>query len=415
MKKSLWFSAALFTALIGVAQPATAQQYLEHYKTTEKPSVEVDLSALGDAPAAQAPQNAPAGATDTPPVPAAPVPAVNEEELMRAATEDVPDKKLDKPFFSTMAPDKAVIAQAKTPEMKMPTHHAVVHAKHRMTVPPIPRHKPRVATISQPSADVPVKTAQAQQHRPSLVTIPYEAPAAPATLSPPASAVPGSSMPMLSLPSRMPALAVDQADMPPFPEQKHPKEEPAPVAAADTMPDIIPQKSPGAAPEATAPKEAAPEAAAPETAAAEPEPAPAEAPPAAMTPPDETVPAAPAPQEAAAPPAEAKDLPVVPTLADLTLVFSGNSSDLSAEAQQKLDMLVGQLNEMTEGRIQVRGFATGEDGSQSSARRISLSRVLSVRSYLMDKGIKPTRVDVRAQGSDTDRSPLDRVDLLFER
>lgn len=111
---------------------------------------------------------------------------------------------------------------------------------------------------------------------------------------------------------------------------------------------------------------------------------------------------------------DANHLPVVPTLADLTLSFAGNSSDLSPEAQRKLDSIVNQLRGMPDGRIQVRGFASGENGGQSSARRISLSRVLSVRSYLMDKGIKPTRVDVRAQGSDTDRTPLDRVDLLFE-
>jgi outer membrane protein OmpA-like peptidoglycan-associated protein len=67
------------------------------------------------------------------------------------------------------------------------------------------------------------------------------------------------------------------------------------------------------------------------------------------------------------------------------------------------------------GRLQVRGYAAGEDGSKSSARRIALSRALSVRSYLMDKGVKAKRVDVRAMGSETDRNPLDRVDLIFQR
>jgi outer membrane protein OmpA-like peptidoglycan-associated protein len=108
-------------------------------------------------------------------------------------------------------------------------------------------------------------------------------------------------------------------------------------------------------------------------------------------------------------------MPTVPTIADLSLGFSGNSSDLTAETQKKLDAVIHQMNEMTDGRLQVRGYATGEDGSTSSARRIALSRALSVRSYLMDKGIKPTRVDVRALGTETERSPLDRVDLIFVR
>lgn len=107
-------------------------------------------------------------------------------------------------------------------------------------------------------------------------------------------------------------------------------------------------------------------------------------------------------------------VPVVPTLADLTVSFQGNTSDLDADGMTKLDNIVAQLK--TAGsRLQVRAYATGEDGSKSSARRISLSRALSVRSYLMDKGIKPNRVDVRALGTDTDKSPLDRVDLVFAK
>lgn len=108
-------------------------------------------------------------------------------------------------------------------------------------------------------------------------------------------------------------------------------------------------------------------------------------------------------------------MPVVPTLADLTLSFTGNSSDLTAEAQRKLNGVINQMDDTIEGRLQVRGYATGEDGSQSSARRIALSRTLAVRSYLMDHGVSPARVDVRAMGSETDRSPLDRVDLIFAK
>lgn len=108
-------------------------------------------------------------------------------------------------------------------------------------------------------------------------------------------------------------------------------------------------------------------------------------------------------------------LPVVPTIADLTLEFVGSSSDLTAASQGKLDNVIRQMADSIEGRLQVRGYATGEDGSQTSARRIALSRALSVRSYLMDKGIKPTRVDVRALGTQTERAPLDRVDLIFAK
>src|SRR5690606_37758523 len=106
---------------------------------------------------------------------------------------------------------------------------------------------------------------------------------------------------------------------------------------------------------------------------------------------------------------------VVPTLADLTLEFKDASSELSDDTRQKLTNLLPLLKEDESRRLAVHAYASGEDGSKSSARRISLSRALAVRAYLMDNGIKPTRVDVRALGLETDRKPLERVDLVFAR
>jgi outer membrane protein OmpA-like peptidoglycan-associated protein len=105
--------------------------------------------------------------------------------------------------------------------------------------------------------------------------------------------------------------------------------------------------------------------------------------------------------------------PPVDTAADVTLTFDKLSSTLSPDSEQKLNALLERLSEPADVRLQIRAYASGEDGSQSSARRMALSRGLMVRSYLMDKGVKPTRVDVRAMGSETDRNPLDRVDLVF--
>ncbi len=121
--------------------------------------------------------------------------------------------------------------------------------------------------------------------------------------------------------------------------------------------------------------------------------------------------------EASAPPVADTPAPstsaVVPSLSDLTLEFGGNTTELSSALQAKLDEVANHLQQGLASRLQVRAFATGEDGTKGSARRIALARALSVRSYLMDKGIKPARVDVRALGTETDRTPLDRVDLVF--
>lgn len=62
-------------------------------------------------------------------------------------------------------------------------------------------------------------------------------------------------------------------------------------------------------------------------------------------------------------------------------------------------------------RIQLKAFAGGKDLSASKARRLSLSRALSVRSYLIEKGVRSTRIDVRALGNKTTEEPLNRVDL----
>ncbi len=116
------------------------------------------------------------------------------------------------------------------------------------------------------------------------------------------------------------------------------------------------------------------------------------------------------PPETAAPEAQ----PAVPSLADLTLDFDTTSSLLTHQAKSKLDDIAQQMKDIGGLRLQIRGFAKGNGGADS-ARRMSLSRVLMVRSYLMDKGVKPVRLDVQALGSDTSRQPIDRVDLVFVR
>lgn len=119
---------------------------------------------------------------------------------------------------------------------------------------------------------------------------------------------------------------------------------------------------------------------------------------------------------AAAPPAEARPpAPVVPGIDDLMIAFEGNSADLPSGAREKIDNATAHMKSMDSGRLQIRAYATGEDANKGSARRISLARALAVRARMMEKGIDPARLDVRALGAETDRSPADRVDLVFAR
>jgi outer membrane protein OmpA-like peptidoglycan-associated protein len=64
-----------------------------------------------------------------------------------------------------------------------------------------------------------------------------------------------------------------------------------------------------------------------------------------------------------------------------------------------------------EQRIQLVAYAEATDDRESRARRLSLSRALAVRSYLIDAGVRSTRMDVRALGSTAEEGPLNRLDI----
>jgi outer membrane protein OmpA-like peptidoglycan-associated protein len=67
-------------------------------------------------------------------------------------------------------------------------------------------------------------------------------------------------------------------------------------------------------------------------------------------------------------------------------------------------------------RLRIEGFATGGDDAGAEARRVSLSRALVVRSFLMDQGIPSTRMDVYARGLGApDSPPGNRVDVTVVR
>jgi len=127
------------------------------------------------------------------------------------------------------------------------------------------------------------------------------------------------------------------------------------------------------------------------------------------------------PATTAAPPAQVAAVPTpprpVPAPAPgaggvVTLAFATGQGDLPSGADlAALDALAAQLGG-GEDRLQIRAYAssTVSDGG-SGARRLSLTRALAVRQYLIDKGIRSTRIDVRALGVPTDGSAADRVEV----
>lgn len=122
------------------------------------------------------------------------------------------------------------------------------------------------------------------------------------------------------------------------------------------------------------------------------------------------------------PPAQAL-APAEPQVADLggsalpegtvsVVHFSGVETELSPTARDQLQQVSVQLAS-TERRVQLNAFAGGSDETVSAARRLSLSRALAVRAYLIERGVRSARIDVRALGVPEDNGPAERVDILL--
>lgn len=103
-----------------------------------------------------------------------------------------------------------------------------------------------------------------------------------------------------------------------------------------------------------------------------------------------------------------------PSLADngnlIRIPFAQNSTEVPEDGKAFLDKLAKRMGKESGLRIQLLGYAASASGSPSKARRLSLFRALSVRTYLMKKGIRSTRMDVRALGNRAENGAPDRVD-----
>ena len=95
----------------------------------------------------------------------------------------------------------------------------------------------------------------------------------------------------------------------------------------------------------------------------------------------------------------------------LQVIFANDATRLPADAKNRLKSLAQKVKSQKYLRLQLLAYAGGDKLSASLARRLSLSRALAVRSFLIENGIRSTRIDVRALGNKTDSEPLNRVDL----
>lgn len=135
---------------------------------------------------------------------------------------------------------------------------------------------------------------------------------------------------------------------------------------------------------------------------APPTPAPAQAPTRAVE--------SPAPQQQAALPSSSGFLRKGDTL---SVLFVSENSRLPEAAKPELNKLASRLEKDDGLSLQLLAYAEGDEANASKARRLSLSRALEVRKYLMELGVRSTRIEVRALGNKVEGGPADRVDAVL--
>jgi len=94
------------------------------------------------------------------------------------------------------------------------------------------------------------------------------------------------------------------------------------------------------------------------------------------------------------------------------IVFAPESAEVPPEAEAALKELAAMMAADETLRLELLAYAAGNEDQANRARRMSLSRALAVRAYLINEGVRSTRMDVRALGNNVDGEPADRVDIL---
>ena len=99
----------------------------------------------------------------------------------------------------------------------------------------------------------------------------------------------------------------------------------------------------------------------------------------------------------------------------MSIAFDPNGAVLSEASRGTLNSLAQRLTTDSSLQVQLNAYAEGDDDGASKAKRLSLSRALAARSFLIEKGVNQTRIEVRALGNKVPSGPADRVDIVAQK
>jgi outer membrane protein OmpA-like peptidoglycan-associated protein len=97
------------------------------------------------------------------------------------------------------------------------------------------------------------------------------------------------------------------------------------------------------------------------------------------------------------------------------LGFAPETSKLGAVSTERLNEIAAGAKTDNAIRLKLLAYAGAAGQTASQSRRLSLSRALAVRSYLIDKGVRSVQFEVHARGKKLEGGPPDRVDVIVTK
>lgn len=97
----------------------------------------------------------------------------------------------------------------------------------------------------------------------------------------------------------------------------------------------------------------------------------------------------------------------------MVMYYREAQSDLEPKQHTVLSKGILPRLKESDNRLLIQAFAMPQETGMSSDRRLSLTRALAIRRYLLENNVSSSRIDVRALGSQSNTQPLDRVELIL--
>jgi len=137
---------------------------------------------------------------------------------------------------------------------------------------------------------------------------------------------------------------------------------------------------------------------------------------AAITPADKTDPVPPprSGTQTAAPPVVSPGAATA-NIQEVFYIVDPGVTQVAGPAENKLKDIAKDMAQDPAARLEVRTYTPAKVHSEGTARRVSLSRFLAIRDFLIQNGVGDDRIDGRPLTSEPNELNADRVELYIER